>query len=121
MFESEDGRPGKVHKQLVPTRNSFVFFKVSPLSFHRVDEIVSDKLRFSLTGWFHADHVSHPEAKQCFRFIKPIEAQKYISEKQLFDEIKINDTYLNKNVIDQMTEIIMENCIIEIDNLFEKE
>lgn len=77
MYENENGIPNKIKHKLIPTANTFVIFKVSPDSFHKVDEILTDKKRYSLTGWFHADSITHPiglslSDKKCFRFIEPV-------------------------------------------------
>eukprot|EP00457_Paulinella_chromatophora_P004454 gb/GEZN01004466.1/.p1 GENE.gb/GEZN01004466.1/~~gb/GEZN01004466.1/.p1 ORF type:complete len:599 (-),score=165.67 gb/GEZN01004466.1/:136-1932(-) len=42
-------------KKLVPQWNSIAFFQVSPKSFHQVEEVTSNKLRVSISGWFHGD------------------------------------------------------------------
>jgi len=34
---------------------SFVLFEVSPNSFHAVSELIVDKKRYALAGWFHGD------------------------------------------------------------------
>jgi Rps23 Pro-64 3,4-dihydroxylase Tpa1-like proline 4-hydroxylase len=42
-------------KCLLPTRNSMAFFVVEPgTSFHAVQEVVGDRPRLSLQGWYHA-------------------------------------------------------------------
>ncbi|MEK7484723.1 MAG: 2OG-Fe(II) oxygenase family protein [Planctomycetota bacterium] len=43
----------KVVKKLYPKFNTFTFFHVSPISFHEVEEIVSDTQRIALGGWLH--------------------------------------------------------------------
>lgn len=48
-----DGEPTSVHTSLVPEWNSFVFFEVSPVSYHQVSEVLVDKTRVSISGWFH--------------------------------------------------------------------
>jgi len=49
LFEDE-----KIVKSVIPTFNSLVLFEVSPDSLHQVQEVLSDKKRITLTGWFHA-------------------------------------------------------------------
>lgn len=53
LFETKDNHPTKVAKSYFPTFNSFVLFKVTPKSFHQVQEVLSDKQRCTITGWFH--------------------------------------------------------------------
>ncbi|HME86791.1 MAG TPA: 2OG-Fe(II) oxygenase family protein [Candidatus Nanoarchaeia archaeon] len=53
LFSSQNKKPVKVVKQLYPEFNSFTFFKVLPISFHEVQEVVAQKQRISINGWFH--------------------------------------------------------------------
>jgi len=59
-FTEEDGgalqlfKGSNVVKSIVPTFNSLVLFEVSTKSLHQVQEVMSDKSRITLTGWFHA-------------------------------------------------------------------
>jgi hypothetical protein len=56
-----DGNPAEVARSLVPLRNSFVFFEVSPVSFHQVAEVLAaDKVRLSVGGWFHGAGLPRP-------------------------------------------------------------
>ncbi|GKY93485.1 prolyl 3-hydroxylase ogfod1 [Mayamaea pseudoterrestris] len=52
-----DGLPTMVpSKLLLPTRNSMAFFAVEPgVSFHSVQEVLGDRPRLSLQGWYHAN------------------------------------------------------------------
>ncbi|XP_065834809.1 prolyl 3-hydroxylase OGFOD1-like [Oscarella lobularis] len=51
---SADGHPNRIVRTLTPRWNTFVFFEVSPVSFHQVSEILSTtKTRLSINGWFH--------------------------------------------------------------------
>jgi Rps23 Pro-64 3,4-dihydroxylase Tpa1-like proline 4-hydroxylase len=50
---STDNQPIKVVASYPPIENSFMIFFVSRKSFHQVTEIVADKKRFALGGWFH--------------------------------------------------------------------
>lgn len=53
LYFSKKREPFKVGKAVTPQYNTFTFFKVSPLSFHEVEEVVSDKDRITINGWFH--------------------------------------------------------------------
>lgn len=55
LFDSDEKiQPKNVVKSIVPTRNTFLFFEVSEISFHQVAEVLSEtKTRLSLSGWFH--------------------------------------------------------------------
>jgi len=45
----------KITKRIEPKFNSFVFFEVSSKSYHAVEEVVSTKKRYTLSGWFHGN------------------------------------------------------------------
>ncbi|CAI2731266.1 unnamed protein product [Schistosoma spindalis] len=45
--------PTKISTTIPPKRNMFMFFEVSPRSFHQVAEVFSHSKRLSLHGWFH--------------------------------------------------------------------
>eukprot|EP00158_Paraphelidium_tribonemae_P006947 Partr_v1_DN28048_c2_g2_i1_m56694 putative 2-oxoglutarate and iron-dependent oxygenase domain containing 1 len=56
IFSSSVDRPfpGKVVQRILPSWNTLVFFEVSPISFHQVQEVLAiDKHRLSLTGWYY--------------------------------------------------------------------
>ena len=49
----EENIPQKIIKSYPPQQNSFMMFKVSRQSFHQVSELLTDKKRMTLGGWFH--------------------------------------------------------------------
>lgn len=53
FFETKQGKPTKIVQSFTPTDNTLFLFKVSKKSFHQVDEVLTDKKRVSLAGWFH--------------------------------------------------------------------
>jgi len=53
FFATKDNRPTKIVQSFTPTFNTLFLFKVSPRSFHQVDEVLSDKKRLSFGGWFY--------------------------------------------------------------------
>lgn len=53
LYESIDSKPTTIAKQIIPQANTFAFFTVTPTSFHRVNEIVRDTQRVTISGWFH--------------------------------------------------------------------
>jgi Rps23 Pro-64 3,4-dihydroxylase Tpa1-like proline 4-hydroxylase len=62
MFDSDvTGAPSQVAVSILPVWNNFVFFEVTPASFHQVSEVLSAaKTRLSISGWFHGPDVSRP-------------------------------------------------------------
>jgi len=55
LFSSKNNSPDKIVKKLNPKLNSLVIFEVSKKSFHEVEEVLVDKQRIALSGWFHGD------------------------------------------------------------------
>jgi len=53
FFETNNNRPTKIVKSFIPTNNTLFLFKVSPKSFHQVNEVLSSKKRLSFAGWFY--------------------------------------------------------------------
>lgn len=53
LYESAEEKPTKIVKKIIPQANTFTIFTVTPTSFHRVDEVVRDTQRVSISGWFH--------------------------------------------------------------------
>jgi len=45
--------PNKVAKRIIPKFNTMVIFQVSNKSFHEIEELLHDKQRLALSGWFH--------------------------------------------------------------------
>ena len=55
QFFSTDANnnPKKVVKSIIPSFNNFIIFKVSAKSFHQVNEVLTNKLRITMGGWFN--------------------------------------------------------------------
>jgi hypothetical protein len=65
LFDTdENGHPREVTVSIPPVWNNFVFFEVTPASFHQVSEVLqSMKTRLSISGWFHGPEVPRPLPK----------------------------------------------------------
>ncbi|MDO8642452.1 MAG: 2OG-Fe(II) oxygenase family protein [Candidatus Woesearchaeota archaeon] len=55
LFNSKNKMPTTVVKKIIPQFNTFTFFEVSPVSFHEVEEVITDVQRIAIGGWFHGD------------------------------------------------------------------
>lgn len=53
FFATENNQPKKIVQSFKPTFNTLFLFKVSPKSFHQVDEVLSNKRRLTFAGWFY--------------------------------------------------------------------
>ena len=57
FFETDsNNNPIKVAKSITPKFNNFIIFKVSEKSFHQVSEVLSDKKRITIGGWFNEQY-----------------------------------------------------------------
>ncbi len=54
MKSSVDGMPSGIARKIIPKFCSFAFFEVSSISFHEVEEVITDKQRIAIGGWFYA-------------------------------------------------------------------
>ncbi len=43
----------KTKKRIVPKMGTLAFFEVSPVSYHEVEEVIVEKQRLALGGWYH--------------------------------------------------------------------
>ena len=59
LFESKNKIPTQKTKDIIPEFNSFIFFKVSPISFHQVTEVLRPINRLTLSGWYSTHGKSH--------------------------------------------------------------
>ena len=53
FYESKNKTPTKAAKRIIPRANTFVFFEVSNLSIHMVEEVLTDTQRITLSGWYY--------------------------------------------------------------------
>jgi Rps23 Pro-64 3,4-dihydroxylase Tpa1-like proline 4-hydroxylase len=53
LFNSKKNIPATIAKEIIPKQNTLVLFKVSPISFHAVDEVVSKNPRIAISWWFY--------------------------------------------------------------------
>ena len=53
LYESKNKTPTKIAKRFIPKAGTLIFFEVSALSIHRVEEVLTDTQRITLSGWFY--------------------------------------------------------------------
>lgn len=53
FFATKNNRPTRIVQSFTPTFNTLFLFKVSPKSFHQVDEVLTGKRRLTVAGWFY--------------------------------------------------------------------
>jgi len=56
LYRTKGKIPREEEKAIIPQFNTFVFFKVSEKSFHEVEEVIINKQRITIGGWFHGEH-----------------------------------------------------------------
>lgn len=112
----ENGQPDRISKSLIPVRNNFVFFEVTPVSFHQVAEILSeDKTRLSISGWFHGPPIDRPPP-----YIEPkpsLQPAKDIEEEIFYKWI--NRTYLDAEVQASIKDKFESESEIELEDFLQ--
>lgn len=53
LFNSKNSTPSTIGAAIQPKKNLFAFFRVSPKSFHQVQEVLGQGDRLAISGWFH--------------------------------------------------------------------
>jgi len=119
LFNTYDnGQPDAVVKSIVPAWNNFVFFEVTPVSFHQVAEVLTeDKTRLSISGWFHGESVPRPA-----RYIDPaphLLSPGDVEEKLVYDWI--NPKYLEAKVQVQIREKFKAESQIELKDFLKED
>nr|CDS30489.1 2 oxoglutarate and iron dependent oxygenase [Hymenolepis microstoma] len=114
---SGDYHPWKIVKSLQPSRNCLAFFEVCSKSFHRVAEVIGDRSRLSLHGWFmsdplpriprSSDPVQIPRLPACF-----------VEEKLVFDWI--NPMYIDSAQQEAIQVRFVETSEIQLPQFFRK-
>lgn len=102
LFDTdEEGLPRNVVKSLIPEYNSLVFFEVVNNSYHQVAEVLTDKCRWSINGWFHGplkeDFHKSPRCEPAKTFVEPNS-----TEVNLHDWI--SDDYLVPSIMKEIQE-----------------
>src|SRR3989344_9032774 len=53
LYDSKNKTPTKIARRIIPKAGSLIFFEVSSLSIHTVEEILTDMQRITLSGWYY--------------------------------------------------------------------
>ncbi|KAJ3057144.1 hypothetical protein HK097_000072 [Rhizophlyctis rosea] len=131
-----------------PQWNQFVMFTVQPgHSFHSVEEVVVDKARLSISGWFHIPQEGEPgydeerddgeapssleqlqaEADDALPFVayeEPVDdaVMGGLSEDDILSlKDYINPTYLNAKTLEQVSQRFLEDSSIQLVDFLSKE
>ncbi|XP_059099448.1 prolyl 3-hydroxylase OGFOD1-like [Tigriopus californicus] len=122
LFQTQaNGDPGEVVKSLTPTHNSFVFFEVTPKSFHQVNEVLTqDKTRLSVGGWFHGSTQPRPTKTSMAIVSNSVPKPPTETEEELFFSW-INLEYVDDTMQMQIRVEFEENSEISLQNFFDPE
>ncbi|XP_054706181.1 prolyl 3-hydroxylase OGFOD1-like isoform X2 [Uloborus diversus] len=99
LFEAMNGEPGEIKESIVPELNKFVFFEVSPVSFHQVAEVKTENKRLAISGWFHGPAYPSVPHKETLLFTTvstlPIDITEWINPEYLDpgNQIDIRDGF----------------------------
>jgi len=112
LFNADtNGQPADVAKSFCPVWNSFAFFEVSPVSFHQVSEVMADKKRLSINGWYHGSPVVRPP-----KYIeppRPVKTPCHIEQEDLYSWI--NHVYLDPWTQAEIKKKFKEESEIELE------
>ncbi|XP_076439977.1 prolyl 3-hydroxylase OGFOD1-like [Babylonia areolata] len=119
LFDTDDkGQPNNIVKSIVPAKNLFLFFEVSPGSFHQVAEVLAeDKTRLAISGWFHGPPVRRPPP-----YVEPpmpVSACGSIKDDEFFDWI--NPVYLSQDIQNEIRERFEAESELELTNFLKEE
>lgn len=53
FYNSKHNQPTSITKRIQPVFNTLILFPVTTTSFHEVEEVITDKQRIAISGWFH--------------------------------------------------------------------
>src|SRR3989338_3034788 len=53
FYNNKHNQPTAIDKRTQPTFNTLILFPVSKKSFHEVEEVITNKQRIAISGWFH--------------------------------------------------------------------
>eukprot|EP01135_Chromosphaera_perkinsii_P005502 Nk52_evm51s352 gene=Nk52_evmTU51s352 len=107
--------PVEVVGEHLPKWNSLAFFYVCEESYHSVAEVLGDKSRLSLGGWFHGKPIKrkHRISDQ------PIEFEPFSGK--LKENSLVNGCYSRDSVMKNIQDKFLEDSSIELKSFFDKE
>jgi Rps23 Pro-64 3,4-dihydroxylase Tpa1-like proline 4-hydroxylase len=117
------GAPSDIAVSHVPKRASFLFFEVSPQSYHQVREVLSsNKLRVSMGGWFHGPPITRKppmvEVAAAAEASEPVPvADAGSSDMQV--QSWVNKQYLAPKVAAQIRSAFEDDSSVELHNFFD--
>lgn len=119
LFDTDEkGQPGKVVKSIIPQQNDFVFFEVTPSSFHQVSEVLAEsKTRLALSGWFHGPPVVRPMPH--IEPPDPITPCGGVEEMVFFDWI--NPVYISQEIQNDIRERFEAESELELSDFLKDE
>lgn len=118
LFECcEEGQPRTVTESVLPAWNNFLFFEVTPTSFHQVAEVLSSKQRMSISGWYHGAPIVRPPP-----YIEQPLPRAVIAESPSVDLSQwINKMYLTPKIQSQINVQFSEQSSIELSDFLVNE
>ena len=114
LFEVDsDGQPVRIGETVWPKRNSFIFFEVSPVSWHQVAEILSlEKHRMSISGWLHGPPIVRPPP---FHEVVPLRKPMIEGGETLVAKF-INPEFLKAETWKTLQEMFEQESILEMND-----
>ncbi|KAL8612110.1 hypothetical protein ACOMHN_013989 [Nucella lapillus] len=119
MFDTDDkGQPNNIVKSIVPAKNLFLFFEVTPGSYHQVAEVLAEnKTRLAVSGWFHGPRIVRPAP-----YVEPplpVSPCGSIKDDEFFDWI--NPVYLSQEIQNDIRERFESESELELTDFLKEE
>ena len=112
---TSDGNPHIIVQQLIPKWNNFVFFEVTPTSFHHVSEILGKNDRLSISGWFHG----MPQKREKRKSVKQIPSE--LNNTKVHLQEWMNEEYLHTDNIEEMKEHFIHTSVLHLIDFLQKD
>lgn len=117
--DAETGEPFKVVKSLVPHRNAFAFFEVTPKSFHQVAEVLTrDKTRLTIGGWFHGTTKERDQTMKS-NLVRELCPPFDIAREEFFEWV--NPMYMDEETQQEIKDTFKANSEISLSNFLAEE
>eukprot|EP01130_Rhizamoeba_saxonica_P016882 TRINITY_DN7894_c0_g1_i1.p1 TRINITY_DN7894_c0_g1~~TRINITY_DN7894_c0_g1_i1.p1 ORF type:complete len:480 (-),score=121.33 TRINITY_DN7894_c0_g1_i1:19-1458(-) len=110
FVSDENTAPTKEHTSIYPKWNSFIFFEVSPVSHHRVAEVLSVyKTRYAISGWYHGEPIDYPPSY--------IEKPLPVLERDSLQDNSNVDQWINSDYLTQQNQELIKEYFSDNSNI----
>jgi len=118
LFENVRGEPKEVRTSIVPRWNQMAFFKVTDVSFHTVQQVLSrEKTRMAISGWYHGPGESVEKKGEVCEKASLVPRVRFRDDDGVDLEKWINPVYLYPALLEEMIDYFHENSAINLNDI----